>query len=153
VCTPQVTNTQSSPVFVNQAPHAREFDGFHFVAHRSTPILCSSIGQDPTSRFTNHFFTNFLIRNDFAVGSLDLDTIISQFQSIPSLYHASVAVGALDFANAFPSLSKEKRAATLKALDSYRTSVVKFQAEIQCTRIQKSDSCLWTTLFLGLFEV
>ena len=152
-CTPQVTINHAGLFFINQAPGARGFDGSHFGTHHPTPVLCSSIAQDTTSRFTNHFFSGFLVRNDFAVGPLDLDTITSQFQSTASLYHASIAVGALDYANAVPSFGIEKRAAKMKALDSYRTSVVKFQTEIQCTRIQQSDACLWTTLFLGLFEV
>ena len=152
-CTPQVTNSEASPVFVHQTPVVQKFNGLNVDIRHHNPALCSSPGQDTTSRFTNHFFTAFLVRNDFSGVSLDLDTIASQFQSTPSLYHATIAVGALDLGNASASFTSGKKAARLEALNSYRESVIKFQIEIQCTTIKQSDACLWTTFFLGLFEV
>jgi hypothetical protein len=38
-------------------------------------------------------------------------------------------------------------------LTSYRASINEFQDEIQATQIRHNSACLWTTLFLGLFEV
>jgi len=82
--------------------------------------------------------------------TIDMDTIISQFQSSPSLYHASIAVGALDLSRKH---HLHESNAYFSALKSYRTSVVTFQSELQEPNFLKSDEGLWTTLFLGLFEV
>ncbi len=118
------------------------------------PLTAASIPAripaDRPSQFIRHFFSEFIARNDFAVSMLDLDTITSQFQTSPSLYHASIAVGALDLSKKSASHGKE---ATVAALKSYRTSLISFHKEIQRTQIQRNDAGLWTTLFLGLFEV
>lgn len=108
------------------------------------------IPEDTSSQFIRHFFSVFIARNDFAVTTLDLDAIVSQFQTSPSLYHASIAVGALDLGK---KSADRRREATLAALKSYRTSLINFQREIQGTEIRRNDAGLWTTLFLGLFEV
>jgi hypothetical protein len=108
------------------------------------------VPQDTISQFENHFFTTFLVRNDFAGVNLDFDTITSQFQSTPSLHHAAIAVGAINLA---PSSVIQKSTTRLGALNSYRASISEFQREIQSTKSKGSDECLWTTFFLGLFEV
>ena len=148
-----MTNSDASLVFVLQTPVVQESNGLNIEIQHHNPTLSSRPLQNTASRSTNHFFAAFLLRNDFAGVSLDLDTITSQFQSTPSLYHASIAVGALDISNTFTYSTSEKKAARLEALTSYRASVINFQTEIQCTSIKQSDACLWTTFFLGLFEV
>jgi len=105
------------------------------------------------SQFTNHFFTTFLVKNDFAGVKLDLETIITEFQSTPSFYHAAVAVGAIDLGYPLPSSLSPKGAAMLEAIKAYRASIVEFQKEINCTGSRESSAFLWTTFFLGLFEV
>jgi hypothetical protein len=114
--------------------------------------LLTNITQNVPSRFVDHFFSAFLVRNDFACGALDLDTIIYEFQRSPSLFQASIAVGALDLRNS-STKPGERKEAELIALTSYRASINKFQDEIQATQIKHNSACLWTTLFLGLFEV
>ena len=114
--------------------------------------LATNISQDVSCRFIHHFFSTFLVRNDFACGALDLDTIIYQFQRSPSLYQASIAVGALDVGNS-SATAGERKATKLIALMSYRASINEFQVEIQATQIRRESACLWTTLFLGLFDV
>lgn len=113
-------------------------------------LIPAKVPEDSSSQFIRHFFSNFLTRNDFAVGVLDLNTIIYQCQSSPSLHHASIAIGALDLST---QSTCGRRAATLAALNSYRASITNFQTEIQAQEIQRQDASLWTTLFLGLFEV
>jgi hypothetical protein len=108
------------------------------------------VPQNTISRFANHFFTTFLVHNDFAGASLDFDTITCQFQSTPSLHHVAIAVGAINLA---PSSVIQKSTIRLEALNSYRASISEFQKEIQSTESKGSDECLWTTFFLGLFEV
>lgn len=53
------------------------------------------------------FFTVFLARNEFA-GDLDMDAIVSSFQRSSSLYHATLAIGALDLRNVSSSPARGK---------------------------------------------
>jgi hypothetical protein len=132
-------------IFVSQAPVV--------VVKYPPSSLCPSVPQDTVTRCGHHFFTTFLARNDFTGGTLDLDTIRSQFQSIPSLYHAAIAVGAIDLRCSLPPSVLHKRTTRLEALNSYRASIIEFQKEIQCKERTRSNGYLWTTFFLGLFEV
>ena len=150
---------KAGPVFVNlsAAPAA---GGTFLPVVQTSPIiqtpphrLCSKVPLDKSIQFVKHFFSAFLATNDFG-GELDLDTIIGQSQISSSLHHALIAVGALD-------LSKKRqfcrvvevKSARLDALKAYRTSIIDFQTEIGSRELQKSAANLWTTLFLGLFEV
>jgi hypothetical protein len=144
-CAPQFTESQPSLIFVNQAPVVD--------IEQPPSTLWPNVPQDTISRFANHFFTTFLVHNDFAGASLDLDAIKSQFQSTPSFYHAAIAVGALDLGSPHPSSIVRKGTSRLEALNAYRASIVEFQKEIQGTSSIESNACLWTTFFWGLFEV
>ena len=144
-CTPQSTQSHSSLVFVNQA--------FSVETEKSPLILLRSVPQDTMSQFTNHFFTTFLVKNDFGGEKLDLETIITEFQSTPSFYHAAVAVGAIDLGNPSACSTSPKGTARLGAITAYRASIVEFQKEINCSGSREINACLWTTFFLGLFEV
>ena len=132
-------------MFINQAPSID--------VQKTVVTLLPGVPQDTISRFTNHFFTTFLVKNDLAGVKLDLDTIITEFQSTPSFYHAAVAVGAIDLGNPLTSSVSQKGTSRLEALKAYRASIVEFQKEINCTGSRESNACLWTTFFLGLFEV
>lgn len=111
------------------------------------------VKQPKYINYIGYFFSVFIVRNDFSGGSLDMDGIVANFQSSPSLYHAAIAVGALHTSKETLSSLKERRVATVIALSSYKSSLVSFQEEIQLRDIKKNDAALWTTLFLGLFEV
>ena len=160
-CVPQAAAPRTGVIFVNTsaspsgARNSRPFAQTISTVQKfvSAPSICSNVPQEKSSLFIKHFFSNFLVRNDFG-GNLDLDTIIGEFQKSPSLYHASIAVGALDLSYklALPSTS-EKKGAELGALTAYRASVLDFQKDIGSKRIQQSEASLWTTFFLGLFEV
>lgn len=119
------------------------------VPSQTQPLALSRVyTRDGSSdQFINHFFTSFIARNGFGV-DIDLTTIISQFQHSSSLYHVSVAVGALDL-----SMQNPSKKSTFHALQSYRASVTNFQSELQRPGFLQSDDGLWTTFFLGLFEV
>jgi hypothetical protein len=69
------------------------------------------------------------------------------------MYHASIALGALDLSRKpLLSLPQERKDAALGALTAYHTSIAKFKTEVISNSIQQ-DANLWTTFFLGLFEV
>jgi hypothetical protein len=138
-------------VFVSVPAHSPGADEPAAAPPHPTPRTCPKVREDNLSLFLNNFFSHFLVRNDFGA-TLDLGTIISQFQKSPSLYHASIAVGALDMSRRPLSHIKSKDAA-LSALTAYHTSITIFQTEIEGKNVCLNDINLWTTLFLGLFEV
>jgi hypothetical protein len=138
-------------VFVSVPAHSPGADEPAAAPPHPTPRICPKVREDNLSLFSNNFFSHFLVRNDFGA-TLDLGTIISQFQKSPSLYHASIAVGALDMSRRLLSHIKSKDAA-LSALTAYHTSITIFQTEIEGKNVCLNDINLWTTLFLGLFEV
>lgn len=98
------------------------------------------------------FFTVFLDRNDFAGTHFDTEIFISSLQASQSLYHATLAIGSLDFRSNSSSRTEQK-AITTKALQSYQTSISAFKSEIKNSDLRKNDAALWTTFFLGIFEV
>jgi hypothetical protein len=138
-------------VFVSVPAHSPGADQPAAAPPHPTPRICPKVPEDNLSLFSNNFFSHFLVRNDFGA-TLDLGTIISQSQKSPSLYHASIAVGALDMSRRPLSHIKSKDAA-LSALTAYHTSITIFQTEIEGKNVCLNDINLWTTLFLGLFEV
>jgi hypothetical protein len=138
-------------VFVSVPAHSPGADEPAATPPNPTPRICPKVQEDNLSLFSNNFFSHFLVRNDFGA-TLDLGTIISQFQKSPSLYHASIAVGALDMSRRPLAHIKSKDAA-LSALTAYHTSITIFQTEIEGKNVCLNDINLWTTLFLGLFEV
>jgi hypothetical protein len=100
--------------------------------------------------FINHFFTGFLFRNNFGA-PLDFNGIASEFQRSPSLYNALIAVGALELSRK-PHLYIKSKDAAVKAITAYTASIAQFQGEITGSKNLKNLN-LWTTLFLGLFEM
>lgn len=102
-----------------------------------------------------HFFSEFISTHDF-IGSehLDVTTIASLQQSHPSMRNAISAVAMLDASRRSQSLSStQRRAVSLMALKAYRQSLVVLQKDLEAMCLLGSDACLWSTFFLGIFEV
>lgn len=69
------------------------------------------------------------------------------------MYHASIALGALDLSRRpVPILPLERKDAAVGALTAYHTSIARLKTEIVSNNTPR-DVNLWTTFFLGLFEV
>ncbi|KUL85266.1 hypothetical protein ZTR_07925 [Talaromyces verruculosus] len=69
------------------------------------------------------------------------------------MYHASIALGALDLSRRpVPTLPPEGKDAAVGAFKAYHTSIAKLKAEIVNNKTPR-DVNLWTTFFLGLFEL
>lgn len=147
-CVSQASKTQQGLVILNKTPNE---DQEVIVQKSQNHVLdCRRLyAKDRSQHCVNQFFTSYVANNEFGV-SIDLDTIIYQFQSSPSLYHAIVAIGALDLSSKKVS---QQEFDDLVAIRAYRTSVVNFQTEIEKNGFLESDAGLWTTFFLGLFEV
>ncbi|KAL3424964.1 hypothetical protein PVAG01_04245 [Phlyctema vagabunda] len=159
-CVQPVPATSSKVIFVNSSlpekpssPHIDSRDSL--TQRRQQPRITYSVSSQTVETFTHHFFSIFLVNNDFAGGpTLDIDTIVSQFQSNNGLHQAVIAVGALDFARkqSAPSVPSSK-APFIKALSAYRDSVIATQVELTQKTFLRNDATLWTTFFLGMFEL
>lgn len=69
------------------------------------------------------------------------------------MYHASIALGALDLSRMpMRNLPPERKNAAVGAFTAYNTSIAKLKAEILSNNTPR-DVNLWTPFFLGLFEV
>ncbi|KAH7308839.1 hypothetical protein BKA65DRAFT_543657 [Rhexocercosporidium sp. MPI-PUGE-AT-0058] len=156
-CMPPPASKSVGVVFVNDKPPSSSTLQLQpKISDRTlilTPNLPKKVQQPKSSNFIAQFFSVFIVRNDFSGGSLDMDGIVANFQSSPSLYHAAMAVGALNASKEMLAPMGERRAAIVAALSSYKSSLVEFQEEIRCRNVKKNDAALWTTLFLGLFEL
>jgi hypothetical protein len=134
-CLPQVGVRSTDIVFVDTKPVPAPQD----------------ISPGATDIALLQFFTVFLNRNDFAGTHFDTEAIISSFQASQSLYHATLAIGSLDLRST--SSRAERKAITTKALQSYQASISAFKSEIKSSDLRKNNAALWTTFFLGIFEV
>jgi hypothetical protein len=144
-------NTCAAPWAGDDAPHPGVLRKTP-TGHSPIQNLYSTVPLEKPIVFAGHFFSEFLAANDFA-GALDLNTIITQFQSSPSLYYASIAVGALDLSNKLlQAPTRERKDARVGALTAYRTSIASFRKDIINGEVKQNDSSLWSTLFLSLFE-
>ncbi|KAK0110175.1 hypothetical protein ONS95_002826 [Cadophora gregata] len=152
-CVPPAPSKRTGVVFVNKAPSQNFVTNSEQIILDQQLVIPKVVDRLQSADFIARFFSVFIVRNDFSGGSLDMDAIVTNFQYSPSLYHAAVAVGALDASKHALPPAKERRVATVAALSSYKTSLVAFQEEIQRRDIRKNDAALWTTLFLGLFEL
>ncbi|KAE8448722.1 hypothetical protein EG329_008937 [Mollisiaceae sp. DMI_Dod_QoI] len=140
-CVPQAGGRDTGMIFVSGPTIRRKAVG---------PAHSISIKEPESS--LSRFFSVFIVKNDFAGQNLDIDDIASSFQTSSSLYHAAVAIGAMDLRSVSSSLA-DRRSATIRALESYQTSITTFNSDIQSSDICQSDAAMWTTLFLGLFEL
>jgi hypothetical protein len=69
------------------------------------------------------------------------------------MYHASIALGALDLSRK-PVLTRppERKDVVVRAFTAYHTSMAQLKAELASNDVPR-DVNLWTTFFLGIFEV
>jgi hypothetical protein len=149
-CIPQALPVKIGDVFINtSAPSKRSKLQ---VNPAKAPQLCSNVPMDVSTQFMRQFFSSFLATNNFGEG-LSLENIVTQFQVSPSLHQAVVAVGGLDLSKTSPLSATEKRFIAVRALKAYGSAIVHLKTEISNKTFQHSEASLWTTLFLGLFEV
>ncbi|KAH1752918.1 hypothetical protein KXV78_008448 [Aspergillus fumigatus] len=78
---------------------------------------------------------------------------MSGFQRSPSMYHASIALGALDLSRkTLLAIPLERKDAAVGAITAYHTSISELKIEMVSNSVPP-DVNLWTTFFLGLFEL
>ncbi|KAH1435384.1 hypothetical protein KXX32_008714 [Aspergillus fumigatus] len=151
-CVPQAVQPKASVVFVNVTAASKRTDCLSPPTHLPRLRLCPKILEGISAIFAKHFFSDFVARNDFG-GPLDLGSIMSGFQRSPSMYHASIALGALDLSRkTLLAIPLERKDAAVGAITAYHTSISELKIEIVSNSVPP-DVNLWTTFFLGLFEL
>jgi len=125
------------------------------IAESSGLELNAKVPIDGNSILLDHFFTSFMKRNSFTGASKpDLDGLIVGFQSSRGLCDAIIAVSALDISRSHASkVCLSQRNTESRALAAYQASVLATQAEIEGNTILTNEHTIWTTFFLGLFEL
>ncbi|RFU34913.1 hypothetical protein B7463_g1372, partial [Scytalidium lignicola] len=118
----------------------------------TSSVICRNVPPDISHQSVKHFFSEFLVTNNFGSELLDLKTL-GAFQSSSSLYHAVLAVGALDLGHKSSTPILRRRGIMIQALTAYRTSIVAVKNDMASGQLLRSDASLWTTFFLGIFEL
>lgn len=160
-CVAPTNQRTQNAVFVINTPqsHATDLNGKSPRHVRPASIVPSSVPSDQLTLLTKHFFTEFLAANSLASSILiDPSGLSSFFESSPGLYNATIAIAALDTchrsSNSFSlSATKDKAATKIVALKAYRASCAALQNDLLTRDVLNNSACLWSTLFLGLFEL
>jgi hypothetical protein len=150
-------------VFVNQTQQD-DFGGAHrssaqkgmTVKNRHSPgnHPLDFIGKDNGTRLLD-YFVSFIQQNMFTTGfSSIVPDLLPLISSSPLLYHAVIAVGALN-ANRHTggrALQGEKPP-FVDAMTSYHKSIGILRSCVRNNNVMQREDVLWATFFLGLFEV
>ena len=100
-----------------------------------------------------YYFDVFVQRNTFVASTAPYDTDIKRLlgtESSSYLASAVTALGALQSSKLNPSTRKED---TYAALQAYSSSLIALQEIMARSKSPSRLHVLWTTFFLGLFEV
>jgi hypothetical protein len=118
---------------------------------RVVPQIARPVISDLPSRYVAHLYSSSFCLNNFTGRPFDgFDDVCSLLDSSPSLYNAAIAVAAMDVRRQrIPSL----RSPEASALQHYRTAISSVQTELVDRNVGANDSILWSTFFLGVFEV
>jgi len=109
-----------------------------------------TLETDPEALLTNHFYISFLKTNSFTGRPrLASNTFNSFLESSPALSNVAMAISSM-LTHGKEDGGKTSR---VQSLQFYRQAVVSLQTDLQDQRLNYNHSVLWSTFFLGLFEV
>lgn len=118
---------------------------------RVVPQIARPIISDLSSRYATHLYSSSFCLNNFTGRPFDgFQDVCSLLDSSPSLYNAAIAVAAMDVKRQRIPSPKYPEAS---ALQYYRTAISSVQTELVDRNVGANDSILWSTFFLGIFEV
>ncbi|KAJ5371884.1 hypothetical protein N7517_003890 [Penicillium concentricum] len=162
MCVAQKQSGHGMAVFVNQTQQddfggARSSDQKGVVIknkHTSGTHPLDFIGKDKGTRLLD-YFVSFIQQNMFTMGfSSIVPDLLPLISTSPLLYHAVIAVGALD-ANRHTggrALQGEKPP-NVDAMTSYHQSIGILRSCVGNSNVMQREDVLWATFFLGLFEL
>jgi len=151
-CIPPVQKEKKA-IFINHTSAAQTDSYTLLRAVTNTCTISQQISLPGTDQLLVNFFSTFLKINNFTGrDDLELGDISSSYQSSPSLYSAIIAVSALDLGTRCPDTQPRTRSKVI-AIKAYRDSLVALQVELKNNLILQKTASLWSTFFLGVFEV
>jgi hypothetical protein len=117
--------------------------------------ICRTLAWDWSTRMTKYFFSEFLgDHNFFGTDNMGLGIIASLRRNHASLQNAILAVALLHASRkSQPVSSQHQRKICLVALHTYQQSLICLQQDLDAKLILNDDACLWSTFFVGIFEV
>jgi hypothetical protein len=113
--------------------------------------LSRSVTPDDLSLYITHFNESFICYNSFTGGSADqFGDVDLLLRDSSALQNAVVAVSALDVEKRGGRHQKSSESTSLKY---YRRGIASVQADLLKSDLRDNTSVLWSTIFLGLFEL
>ena len=97
-----------------------------------------------------HFYVSFLSLNSFTGRSDGFQSVHALLRDSPTLFNAAIAVSALHVRGQDSALRLPR---TNVALRSYMAAVCGLRRNLDDRDQRLDDSTLWSTFFLGIFEV
>ena len=116
----------------------------------SSSSIPASITPDVDSRYVTHFNTAVLHRIGLAGSADQFRDVMPLLRESPPLQQAMMAVGALDVEKMNPELCSS---GSSSALQYYRAGISSVQSELSDPNLRTNVSVLWSSFFLGLFEL
>ncbi|KAL2813956.1 fungal-specific transcription factor domain-containing protein [Aspergillus cavernicola] len=163
MCVPQQETGYGMTVFVHQTQRDN-FRGAHrnsdwksmAITNKQNTGVClmNFIRRDQDTCFLD-CFVSFIQQNMFTMNFPSLlPDLLPLIPKSPVLYHAVMAIGALDANRHSPGrVPHGGRTPRVDAISSYHTSLVSLQSCLGQENVMRKDDVLWATFFLGLFEL
>ena len=109
-----------------------------------------TVRADPEVLLTKHFYTSFLQMNNFTGRPVLASNTIHPFlESSPALSNVAMAISSMITQRKQSSDSLPRT----QSIKFYRQAVASLQKDLQDQHLNYNYSVLWSTFFLGLFEV
>ncbi|KAL5334409.1 hypothetical protein BJX70DRAFT_378400, partial [Aspergillus crustosus] len=118
-----------------------------------TPGPTNAIATDQHTFFLGQFVV-FIKKNTLTVSfPLILPDLLALLPTSAVMHHAAAALGALEAAKLSLRTQSGQIALRIAAVKSYRTALSTLQSCLTDANVAERDDILWTTIFLGLFEL
>lgn len=121
----------------------------HLLAGRRSVVPWSILADLP-SRYITHFYSSFLSSNNICGTSDAFRDVHCLLLDSPGLYKTAIAVSALHVQAQSLTTSGLAKAT---AVQFYRAAISSVRNELADPELCTNDSILWSTFFLGYFEV
>ncbi|CAG8908917.1 unnamed protein product [Penicillium egyptiacum] len=162
MCVAQQQSGHGMPMFVNKTQRndfgcgrpSSDQNGMAIKGYGAGIHPIKSIGRDKGTRLLDYFVA-FIQQNMFTMSfSSIVPELLPLISTSSVLYHAVIAVGALD-ANRYTggrALQGEKPP-YVDAMTSYHRSMGILRSSLGDSNVMQKEDVLWATFFLGLFEL
>ncbi|KXG52203.1 Protein of unknown function DUF3468 [Penicillium griseofulvum] len=163
MCVAQQQSGHGMTVFVNQTQQG-DSGGAHRISAQKRITVKNNhspgnhplnlIGKDNGTRLLD-YFVSFIQQNMFTTGfSSILPDLLPLISTSPLLYHAVIAVGALNANRQTGGRALQgEKPPFVDAMTSYHKSIGILRSCVENDNVMQREDVLWATFFLGLFEL